>query len=193
MVECLLPKQKTRVRFSVAAFQPNLTTQIPNNKTFKEAFFNIDMKKRALNPVVTIVLLIAIAVVLAVIIFLSSKKFMTELSPPPDEFCRGLDADAYYEILYTDANQFNISIVNKGNGNIAGVIIKEEKNEGETINREVVSLSVSPGATETKTLSYLTVSDKGKEFLVVPKVALENDDILTCPNEFGKLAKTLKV
>lgn len=81
-------------------------------------------KKRGLSPVVATVLLIALILVLAAIIFLWTRGFVKESVEKnglkAEEACNLVRFDAYYDPL-----QSKLSIVNEGNVAIRGFEIKQ--------------------------------------------------------------------
>ena len=92
------------------------------------------MSKKGLSPIIATVLLISIALILALIIFLWAKSFISEktqkFNQPIEDACAKVSFDA--EGTLTDGT-LDVSVVNRGNVPLYGMQIKK-KSEGTIIN-----------------------------------------------------------
>ena len=138
------------------------------------------MKKRGLGPVVSTVLLIAVALVIAGIIFAWGWGFMSRLSPPVN--CDNISFQA--EISLNESGEYNLNVVNQGNQEITGFVIKEIT-EGSVETVEEINYFVDLGRTESISLSGDYQNGK---YLVVPKTFVEVDEegvSKTCQDKYG--------
>lgn len=103
-------------------------------KFYKYLDFIINMKKRGLSPVIASVLLIALVLVLAAIIFLWARGFISEqiekFGTPIEDLCSDVDFDI--ELISTGVG-FEFEIANRGNVPIYNFDIKEIKGGGSEI------------------------------------------------------------
>ena len=105
--------------------------------------------RKGVSPIIATVLLIAITVSLAFIIFSSGKEFLTQLSPPPN--CEGVVFEAG---IYETADGYVLEINNQGNEDIEGfsLIIKDEL-KGET-DLEAINFIVEKGQSISKEINF---------------------------------------
>jgi len=100
--------------------------------------------KKALSPVIASVLLIALVLVLASIIFLWARGFVSEqiekFGKPIETLCEEVEFDAEFA---PGAGGGNLDVVNRGNIRIYGFDIKEI--EGGNSKIESFNLNVEPG------------------------------------------------
>ena len=89
-------------------------------------------EKKGLSPVVATVLLIALVMVLASIVFLWAKGFVTEqiqkFNEPVENACSSVDFEA--EVISSQSGYNTLEIVNKGNIDIYQLEIKMLDGEG---------------------------------------------------------------
>ena len=83
--------------------------------------------RKGVSPIIATVILIAITVSLAYIIFNSSKDFITELSPAPD--CTDV---AFEARIYVVGNSYNLEVNNIGNKLRGFNFIVSEESTGKT-------------------------------------------------------------
>jgi len=83
------------------------------------------INKRGLSPIITTVLLIAIAIVLAVIILLWARNFVPELVTKNGSDIKKVCKDVYFEADYNPTTS-EILVANTGNVNIFSFSIEEE-------------------------------------------------------------------
>jgi len=133
--------------------------------------YNNKMKKRAISPVIATVLLIAIVVILALIIFLWARSFIGETirksNMPADKACELINLQVSYSGNSLDViNQGNVPLyrmeVRKiSGGSIEKETINERLSAGNAISKEIGegydSIEVLPvilGQTQTSKKSY---------------------------------------
>jgi flagellin-like protein len=101
------------------------------------------MKKRGLSPVIASVLLIALVLVLAAIIFLWARGFISEqiekFGKPIEELC----GDVSFDLELVDATGgYDLEVVNRGNVPIYNFDIKEIKGGNSDIQKFKFSVNV---------------------------------------------------
>ena len=130
------------------------------------------MKKGA-SPIIATVLLIGITITLASIILLWGNMFFVALSPPINCEEVNFQADIY--------NENNLDIVNNGNIDLYGFVVKEI--DGGTVKiLEEITLNepIKSGH------AYTKIVDVYENILVVPIIKTETEEELsTCPDIFG--------
>ena len=140
------------------------------------------VNRRGVSPVIATVLLIAIALVLAIIVFLWAKSFIGEKTKKfgePIEFsCEDISfiAEAF------DSDE--IDIENKGNVPIYGIEVRK-KDTGTILDAGRFEKTIGVGETESVTGISLA---EGDEILVVPIVLGETGEYkkaYTCPGDYG--------
>ena len=138
-------------------------------------------KSRGVSPVIATVLLIAIVFVLAVIIFLWARGFVTE---GVEKFGRAVEFacdDIVFEAGYFDGS---IEITNKGNVPIYGLNIKDIS-AGEVFATEIFDGTITSG--QGKRIDFNPKSGSTK-INVVPMILGETKSgkvAHTCSDEFG--------
>jgi flagellin-like protein len=107
--------------------------------------------KRALSPVVATVLLVALVLILALIVFMWSKGFLKERIEKRGEsaeaICEQLRFDANYQVISTNDDRMTgtLQVINRGTIPIYGFDIKQV--EGGNVKRTPFFFSVNPGET----------------------------------------------
>jgi|SRR3989344_2830786 len=137
--------------------------------------------KRGLSPIVATVLLVSLVIVLATILLLWSRTFISDLDPEVN--CEGVEFDAE---IYESGGAYNLIIVNTGTVEIKGAVI-QLIGESELQIKEEVDLIVEGGATQEDVLENFAVGDEGNYF-VVPKIEVQTSDkdiIVKCPDDVG--------
>jgi len=125
------------------------------------------IKKRGLSPVVATVLLVSVVIVLALIIFLWARGFLSERVQKFDSAielsCDNVDFVA--GISFGPDNDKYLDLKNNGNVPIYGVIIKEI-DKGSIEVKEVFGSTLNVG--ESKEIEIDELSLEGDRLLVVP-------------------------
>lgn len=126
-------------------------------------------RKKALSPVVATVLLIALVLVLAAIIFLWARGFISEqiekMGQPAENICEQISFEIEY-IPDQGSNTIGIDIRNTGNIYIREFDIK--KITGGNSETESFSISVAPG--EAIPAHSLTITGNPDEIIIYPKI-----------------------
>ena len=131
------------------------------------------MKKGA-SPIIATVLLIGITITLASIILLWGNMFFVALSPPINCEEVNFQADIY--------NENNLDIVNNGNIDLYGFVIKEIGGGTVKILEEIIlNEPIKSGH------AYTKIVDFSGNILVVPIIKTEKEEVelSTCPDIFG--------
>ncbi|MBX4211887.1 hypothetical protein KW787_00315 [Candidatus Pacearchaeota archaeon] len=148
------------------------------------------MEKRGLSPVIATVMLIALALIIALIIFLWAKNFIKEVpqkfGEPVDRACAQVSIDA--EI--TGDIERKISLINRGNVPVYGVEIrKKDAVEGSIKNIATLPTTIKNGETGEATIAG-DGSDVSGEVIVYPILLGEsksgqNKRPYTCGEQYG--------
>jgi len=131
------------------------------------------MKKGA-SPIIATVLLIGITITLASIILLWGNMFFVALSPPINCEEVNFQADIY--------NENNLDIVNNGNIDLYGFVVKEIVGGTVKILEEIIlNEPIKSGH------AYTKIVDFSGNILVVPIIKTEKEEVelSTCPDIFG--------
>lgn len=145
----------------------------------------MNMKKKGISPVIATALLIAIVIVLAAIIFLWARGFISEkiakFDEPVDRACARV---AFEAGIFND----DLDVNNQGNVPLFGFNIKKF-GTGEILINEVVGGVIVAGESTTIDMDQAYSSTGGDDrFLVVPIVLAESESgnvAYTCGDEFG--------
>ena len=143
-------------------------------------------EKRGLSPVIATVLLIAIALLLAIIIFLWARGFISEkidkFGEPIENSCVNVDFEADASV---DDGTLIVDVINKGNVPLYGVEVKAVE-RGSVKSTGIATQSVSVG--ETASISVISSAKEGDKIIVTPMLlgtsGLVNKPY-TCDDEFG--------
>lgn len=169
------------------------------------------MNKRGLSPVIATVLLIAIALVLAAIIFFWAKAFLGEqpqkFGEPIENACGNVDFEV--ESIAEGALLGSIEIVNRGNVPIHSLEIRERGSSSEKISTSVIQPIGTGVGSQAGTLK---IGDTGSvvfdpdiptddysvdaEIVVVPiirGVVDENQENHVCDVKYGKVSEVVSV
>ena len=130
------------------------------------------MKKGA-SPIIATVLLIGITITLASIILLWGNMFFVALSPPINCEEVNFQADIY--------NENNLDIVNNGNIDLYGFVVKEIDGGTVKILEEIIlNEPIKSGHAYTKIVNF------SGNILVLPIIKTETEEeVSTCPDIFG--------
>ena len=147
--------------------------------------------KRGLSLIVGVVILIAIAVVMAGIIFSWSGGFVSKLSPPVDCFQIGFEAE-----IYNQEGSYILGVVNTADIPFNGLVIKSVGN-GESVIKQDVNLDIQPGVTQEVRFEFIDSNNVGDKYLVVPKITVKDsngpDIIRVCDDKNGYETQYRKV
>lgn len=137
-------------------------------------------KKRGLSPVIATVLLIAIAFVLAAIIFLWARGFLAEKlqkdlgdgAEPIEVACEQVDADADAAF---DGTDIIIDVINRGNVPLYAIAVKNKKRGSLTLVKEEPYLfdretSLLSGESDSVKVTSLTPANVSDALVVVPVI-----------------------
>ena len=148
--------------------------------------------KKGLSPVIATVLLIAIAVVLALIIFLWAKGFVGEKIMKFDETIENSCKDVSFEVeAIAEVGEKVINIVNRGDVPIYGIVVRK-KGIGSV--EEIKTLQESDMTTiksgETASVGLPEGIDAGDEIVAVPIIlgktaGGETTKSYTCDDNYG--------
>ena len=148
------------------------------------------MKKRGVSPIIATVLLIAIVVILAVIIFLWAKGFVGERA---EKFGSAIELscdDTNFEVGLSQTGcdgNYRLDILNKGNVPLYGFIVKEKGSADVKVKTIVQTETVTTGSSATFCLEGVT-SFADNQASVIPIILGETDAGKvehTCGDQFG--------
>lgn len=141
--------------------------------------------KKGVSPVIATVLLIALALVLALIVFLWARGVVAEkvqkFGEPIENSCANVVFDA--EANYAEGN---INIVNKGNVPIYGIVVIE-KSAGSAVASGSFDKTIGNG--EYKKIDMAGQFNAGETIIIVPKIIGETSSskmVYTCEDKYGK-------
>ena len=146
--------------------------------------------KKGVSPVVATILLIAIVIILATIIFFWARAFVIERA---QKFGRAVElscSEVNFEAgVFCESEDCFLDIVNRGDIPIYGFEIKDFTNPGTVLKKTTLEQgTITIGQT---TSIYLDVGiASGDKLLVVPKILGETDSgkaVYTCTDNFGFL------
>ena len=153
------------------------------------------MKKKGVSPVMATIILIAIVVILAIIIFLWAKGFVgeraqkfgsaIELSCDKTNFEIGLPSNAGC----VGGEERRIDILNRGNIPLYGIVIKEKGKAEIKIRTTVEKETITIGSSDT--FCFNSDLDSGSEILVIPMILGETESgnvAHTCGDQYGVAA-----
>lgn len=157
------------------------------------------MKKKGVSPVMATIILIAIVVILALIIFLWAKGFVgeraqkfgsaIELSCDKTNFEVGLLSGSGCD----GANPLRLDILNKGNIPLYGFVIKEKGKADVKVKTTVEKETITIGSSDT--FCFNADLESGSEVLVIPIILgeIESGKIPhTCGDQYGVAAQVLE-
>ncbi len=127
--------------------------------------------RRSLSPVIATVLLIALVLILAIIIFLWARGFISErIEKFPgqaiEDTCRNVNFDASY---YTESGTPMLEIVNRGNVPIYGIGVKQKQSSGNS-NMFSYNITVNVGGSGKAVVGDNINSDETSELIIYPQI-----------------------
>ena len=148
--------------------------------------------KKGLSLIVGVVILAAIAVTMAGIIFTWSGGFLRGLSPPVDCSQIGFEAE-----IYNDGHGgYSLGVVNTADIPFDGLVIKFVGN-GESVIKRDVNIDIQPGVTQEVPLDFIDSYNVGDKYLVVPKITVRDSNgtniIRPCDDKSGYETQYRKV
>jgi flagellin-like protein len=144
------------------------------------------MKRRGVSPVIASVLLVMIVLVLAVIIFLWARGFISEKIEKFDRAVELSCEDVNFEAGIVDDGGYKLDIVNRGNVPIYGFNVKE-LGQGEIIVNEAANVGTI-GLGQGHTIDVSGFATMGKEYIVVPIILGQSEAgkvPYNCEDQFG--------
>lgn len=147
------------------------------------------MQKRGISPIIATVLLISIALILAVIIFLWARSFISEkaqkFGEPIENSCESIKFDA--EATFDEQNsELTIDVVNRGDVPIYGLEIRKKGLGSVEAVGVLNEQTISNGETGTIKTPYTGAS--GDQIAFVPLILGEAGDVkksYTCDEKYG--------
>ena len=151
-------------------------------------------RKKGISPVVASVLLISIVIILAVIIFLWAKGFVSEKTQKFEQAVEfscdpNNDRGVNFEVGIYNNGTYWLDFVNKGNTPIYGVVVKEIDTGSVNVKELTKSLfgnTLNLG--ESRTIELKDLSSSVKQVLVVPIILGKSGSGIqayTCDDSFG--------
>lgn len=146
-------------------------------------------QKEGVSPIIATVLLIALTVTLALIIFAWARGFVTEqiekFGKSAEQVCEELSFDA--EIVPAGANLYDFYITNRGNIPIYALDIKKIGPGKSAIDRRSITVTEGQSVKESITLER-SVYDK---VIIMPVIlgnarGTANKKAYACPQQYGK-------
>ena len=138
--------------------------------------------KKAVSLIVGMVILIAVSLTLASMIYFRVSGTIAELSP--SVYCTDVSFEA--EIINSNNKSF-LNVVNLGDIEIKGFEVKSISEFDVKIVGEV-DFDVGPGSTESAFLEFIKSDSSGGRYLIVPKVIVNEDEqevIRKCDDKNG--------
>jgi flagellin-like protein len=148
---------------------------------------NMIMDKRGLSPVIATVLLIMLVFILAAIIFLWMRGFVSEqivkFDKPAEETCQQVEFDA--ELMYP-----TLQVVNRGNIPISGFEMKVYQDDG---NSEIKKLPIGLGEGQSLRSDFSQYGESAALRIVLSPIILGNVKDKTINKQYTCLdrAKTI--
>lgn len=148
-------------------------------------------KKKGLSPVVATVLLITIVIVIALIIFLWAKGFVSErvqkFGQAVEYSCGNNEKSVDFVADYVRAEN-KIGLVNRGNVPLYGVVVKEIRpgTASKVNTKEPFGRTLSVG--ESREIELSSLNDKSTGLLIVPIILGQSGAeriAYTCDDAFG--------
>ncbi len=148
------------------------------------------LNRKGVSPIIATILLVAIVVVLAIIIFLWARGFVAEKAQKFDRAIEISCPDVVFESgIFLNNGEYLIDIVNRGNVPIYGLSIKKIT-RGSVEIKEIFQNTIGNG--ESASFSLGTNFQEGENILVVPVILGETSGgkvAYTCPDENGYLTE----
>ena len=146
------------------------------------------MERKGVSPVIATVLLIAIVIVLAVIIFLWARGFVSEKVQKFDQAIElSCDKTSFDAGVYKDGSgKYFLDITNQGDIPLYGVVVKR-LGKGTVDVTKVFGKTIDVGESAEPTQLTMNLED-GDELIIVPILLGSSGDkkvSYTCGDEFG--------
>ena len=144
-------------------------------------------EKKGLSPVIATVLLVVLVLVLAVIIFLWARSFISEqvekFGNPVENACDDVD----FDVSKSGTGPYTLQLVNRANVNINSFDMKEVKGGSS----QIITWEESLGIGKAIEKNYTLQTSNPEKIIVIPRL-LGNvkgesvTKVFTCPQEAGK-------
>lgn len=158
------------------------------------------MSKKGVSPVVATVLLIVIVIVLATIIFIWARGFLSESATKGDRVVESSCEDVNFEVQIAptasqcnNGNDWAIDINNIGNVPIYGIkVLKYDESTGSIDSLALADETFVGGTVTVGKSSYVCITDPltlGDKFRIIPKLLAEKESrkiAYTCPEKDGQ-------
>jgi len=142
--------------------------------------------KKGVSPVIATALLVGIVIILAAIVFLWARGFISEkvakFDEPVERSCERVDFET--GVFYTGGNTF-LDINNRGDVPIYSFNIKT-LGKGEIKVSEILENTIGPG--ESHSIDISGVEFSSNEIIVIPVLLAESEQgkvAFTCEDQFG--------
>lgn len=137
------------------------------------------MNKKGLSPIIATVLLVSIALILAVIIFLWARNFLSErtvkMDKPIENICEDIDFSA--EGSYDNVNMLvTVDIINRGNVPLYGVEVKKKDSGSVTGIGVFEGSTIAAGETSSVSVDGSSVSS-GDTLVILPMIIGMSGDL----------------
>ena len=157
--------------------------------------------KRGISPIIATLLLISLSVVLAVIVFVWAKSFMSEkttkFGAPIENSCEDIEFDV--EVVSDEvANADYAYVVNKGNVPLFGIEIREkDEEEGKIVTEGTIKIleggTLVSGKSKEIDLSSLDISFSAGDSLIVSPVIIGESSTYKKQYVCSEIIKEIKV
>lgn len=141
--------------------------------------------RRGVSPIIATVILIAITVSIAFIIFSSTRDFLTQLSPPAD--CTNVFFQAG---IYKSNGGYTLEVTNEGNKEIEGFnLIISDESLGESDLMEI-PMKVKFGQSASQEIEIERSLD-GKNLFLIPIINNIQNSPVPCADAFAEKVKVI--
>lgn len=134
--------------------------------------------RKGVSPIIATVILIAITVTLAFVVFNSSEEFIAQLAPAP--YCEKVSFQAG---LHQSKGVYSLEVTNSGNDIIEGFNL-QIKDEFENIDVQKIDLVVNPGQSVSKEIALEDISRK--QLYLTPIIKNAEGTAMPCGYIFAK-------
>ena len=151
--------------------------------------FNLVMKKRGVSPVIATILLVAIVIILAVIIFLWARGFIAEEliknDRAVDTWCDNVEFRFGIAAADCGSGLYKLDFVNDGQIPIYGFVVKEISTGNVVIQDPVEDGTITVGQTHSTECRNL---ESGNDLMAIPMILGETESgkqSHTCSDIYG--------